>query len=291
MKDPYAVLGVPHDASAADIKKAYRRLAKALHPDLNPGQSAVEQRFKEITAAYDLLSDPGRRARFDRGEIDASGAERARGFHNAGSRAQQGAADAGTFSFDDIISEFLGRQRRAGPAGRGGDSTYKLRIPFIEAARGGKRRVTLPNGRTLEVGIPAGIETGQTLRLRRQGEPGLGSGMAGDALIEIEVEPHPSFERRERDIHAELPVSLTEAVLGATITIPTIHGDVVLQVPRGSNSGATLRLRGKGIVTPGGAGDHYVKLRVMLPDPPEPELAKFLESWSRRHPYDVRGKR
>jgi DnaJ-class molecular chaperone len=294
MKDPYVVLGVGRDASDETIKKAYRRLAKKLHPDLHPGNRATEQQFKEVTAAYDLLSDPVKRARFDRGEIDAAGSER--GFQGAragaGARAYQRAgagAGAGSFSFDEIIAEILGRGRRESEE-RLGDQSQALRLPFLDAALGGKRRLTTADGRNIDITIPAGIDGGQSLRLKGQG-PRAPRGVApGDLYLEIEVDPHPFFQRKEYDIHVELPVTLTEAVLGATVKVPTIHGAVALKVPRGSNSGATLRLKGKGIAAAGKSGDQYVKLRVVLPDPPDAELTSFIERWGAKHPYDVRGK-
>jgi DnaJ-class molecular chaperone len=289
MRDPYAVLGVERGASDEAIKKAYRRLAKKLHPDVNPGNHTVEQQFKEVTAAYDLLSDPAKRARFDRGEIDAAGAER--GFHAQGARAYRRAdsagAGAGAFSFDDIISEILGRGRRESEE-RLGDVSQALRLSFVEAALGGKRRITAPDGRSVDITVPAGIESGQTLRLKGQGPRGPRGVPPGDLYLDIEVAPHPFYQRKDQDIHLELPVTLTEAVLGGKITVPTIHGAVSVTVPRGSNSGATLRLKGKGIPGQAGAGDQYVKLRVVLPEPPDQELTTFLERWGAKHPYNVR---
>lgn len=298
MRDPYTVLGVGRTASEDELKKAYRKLAKKLHPDLNPGKKAIEQQFKEITAAYDFLSDPQKRARYDRGEIGADGAEKmhfraggpfARDFgaspFGGGARPGAGAgrANAGGGGFgaglDDIIAEFLGRGRKTANAE---NAAQKLKLGFLEAARGGKHRVVLPDGRAVEVTIPAGIEAGQKLRLK--------DSRAGEIFLEIEIESHPLFTRKDRDIHVDIPVTLIEAVLGATITVPTIHGAVALKVPRGSNTGATLRLKGKGIETNGTSGDQFVKLRVTLPDPPDPELVKFLERWSASHAYDVRGK-
>ena len=294
MKDPYTVLGVPRTASPEDLKKSYRRLAKKLHPDLNPGNKPREQQFKEVTAAYELLADPEKRARFDRGEIDAAGNETApRGFAHARTQRSRGAPEG--FSVEDILSEILGRGFGGGGGPfrrRGADTHHRLRISFLDAALGAKRRITLPDGRSLDLAIPAGIESGQTLRLKGQGEPGHGNGDEGDAYIEIEVEPHPHFERKGRDIHIEIPVTLPEAVLGATINVPTIHGPVALKIPRGANSGTMLRLKGKGLAAGRDAatGDQYVKLRVVLPDAPDGELAKFLEGWAPRHPYEVRGK-
>jgi DnaJ-class molecular chaperone len=293
MRDPYAVLGVSRGVSEDDIKKAYRRLAKKLHPDLSPGNRANEQQFKEVTAAYDLLSDPAKRARFDRGELDGAGGERGAGFRAEGARAYRRAAAGGGFSFEEIIAELLGRGRDggAGSATAEGETgpAQKLRLGFVEAALGGKRRVTLAGGREVEITVPAGIDTGQTLRLRQGG--GLLRGWAPDEiLLEVVVEPHPHFRRENHDIHLELPVTVTEAVLGATVTVPTLRGSAAVKVPRGSNSGSTLRLKGRGITAEGKTGDQYVKLRVMLPDPPDPELAAFLERWGATHGYDVRGK-
>jgi DnaJ-class molecular chaperone len=281
-KDPYTVLGVARQASAAEIKAAYRRLAKRLHPDMSPGNGANEQRFKEVTAAYDLLSDPAKRARFDRGEIDAAGAERGWGFRRAGAGRQRDDAGGG-FSLDDILAEVLGRRRSSAAGQRAANITETLHLGFVEAALGGKRVIALGDGRRVEITVPPGVESGQRLRLRH--------GPLHETYVEIEVDPHPLFRREGRDIHVDLAVTLPEAVLGAVITAPTIHGDVALKVPPGSNSGATLRLRGKGIVGAQGNGDHLVKLRVVLPDPPDPELVAFLEHWGARHPYQVRGKR
>jgi len=298
MRDPYAVLGVPKGASDTEIKRAYRKLAKKLHPDVNPGKRAVEQQFKEVTAAYDFLSDPQKRARYDRGEIGPDGAERMRGFGGASAGpgggfgsgfggfggGRGGRAGAEPFGgLDDIIAEFLNRGRRgAGQAEAEPErAAQHLRIAFLEAARGGKHRVTLSDGRALDVTIPAGIEDGQQLRLRS---------VEGDTYLEVEIEPHALFTRKKLDIHIDVPITLIEAVLGATITVPTIHGAVAVKVPRGSNSGGTLRLKGKGIATRNATGDQYVKLRVTLPDPPDPDLVRFLEKWAADHPYDVRGK-
>ena len=302
MKDPYTTLSVARNASAEDLKKAYRRLAKKFHPDLNPGNKTTEQQFKEVTAAYELLSDPEKRARYDRGEIDETGAEKApRGIsysYGPGARGQ-GAPEG--YSVEDILAEifggagggFGGRGFRGGSVRqRGADTQHRLRVPFLEAALGAKQRITLPDGHSIDLAIPAGIESGQTLRLKGQGEPGRNGGPAGDAYIEIEVDQHPLYQRKGRDIHIEVPVTLPEAVLGAKITVPTIHGPVSLKVPRGANTGSLLRLKGKGLAPNSGnaVGDQYVKLRVVLPDPPDPELAQFLERWTERHPYDVRGK-
>ena len=291
MRDPYAVLGVSRDASEDDIKKAYRRLAKKLHPDLSPGNRANEQQFKDVTAAYDLLSDTAKRARFDRGEIDGAGGERGAGFRAEGARAYRRAAGT-SFSFEEIIAELLGRGREAGSGAAAEPETgpaQKLRLGFVEAALGGKRRIILAGGREVEITVPAGIDTGQTLRLR-QGGGRLRGWTTDEILLEIAVEPHPHFRRKGNDIHLELPVTITEAVLGATVTVPTLRGSAAVKVPRGSNSGSTLRLKGRGIAAEGKTGDQYVKLRVVLPDPPDQELTEFLERWGATHGYDVRGK-
>ena len=290
------MLGVSKSASDDEIKRAYRKLAKKLHPDLNPGKRGVEQQFKEITAAYDFLSDTQKRARYDRGEIGPDGtAERAQGFRpgNAGAGAgfggfgfgggRGGARSSTPFgdNIDEFFAQFTQRGRRGTASSEPESGAQRLKISFLEAARGAKRRVTLPDGRALDVNIPAGIESGQRLRLKSS---------EGDTYLEIEIEPHALYTRKKNDIHIDVPVTLIEAVLGATITVPTIHGAVAVKVPRGSNSGGTLRLKGKGIATKGATGDQYVKLRVTLPDPPDPELVRFLEKWATDHAYDVRSK-
>ncbi len=296
MRDPYEVLGVSRSASDADIKKTYRRLVKETHPDLNPGDKKVEQRFKELSSAYDLLSDKKKRARYDRGEIDAEGRERPeyafhRAYGDAGrtSRASAGAGAGGsTFSAHDIFDELFGRTSLKT---KGANISYTLSVDFLEAARGGKRRVVLSSGRNLEVNIPPGTENGQTLRLKGQGLPGMGGGPSGDALIEIRVGTHPYFSRKGNDIVVDVPVTLHEAVLGANIQVPTIDGKVAVKVPRGANSGTRLRLKGKGIAGPGGArGDQYVKLTIMLPDSPDAELTNFVGRWKADKAYNPRKK-
>jgi DnaJ-class molecular chaperone len=282
MMDPYAVLGVPPGASEAEVKRAFRRQAKRLHPDLNPGNRAVEQQFRDLSAAYELLSDPAQRRRYDRGEIDAAGHERRAGFRAAGAQARRRTADG----LEDVLQEFWRRGRRAGAPHAAPKpavvAAQSLVLTFLEAACGGRRQVALPDGRAVDVTIPAGIESGQRLRLH--------DAHAGDCFLDIEIAPHPVFTRQERDIHVDVPVTLAEAILGATITVPTIHGTVALKVPAGSNSGTLLRLRGKGIVAAAASGDQYVRLKVMLPDPPDPELARFVERWSQRRAYHVRAK-
>jgi DnaJ-class molecular chaperone len=288
--DPYATLGVKKDAGQADIQKAYRRLAKNFHPDLNPGNTAAEDKFKEISAAYDLLSDPSKRARFDRGEIDASGSERPRQQYYRDFADQEGwsaytnnsgFADFGDFSgSEDILSEIFGRTGRAGRRRRGQDVRYQLDLSFLDAINGGKQSLVLPDGTTLDVNIPPGTRDGQILRLKGKGRPGTGDGPPGDALIEISVLPHPYFTRRGYDIYLDLPISLKEAVLGAKLKVPTPSGTVTVAVPKWSSTGRVLRLKGRGVPrSDGSKGDQYVTLRLMLPQKPDPQLEKFIAKW------------
>jgi DnaJ-class molecular chaperone len=307
MRNPYEVLGVARDASAADIKRAYRKLAKELHPDLNPGNEAVEQKFKEVSHAYAILGDADKRKRFDRGEIDASGQEAPfkGGFYRRYAETGQGAKyspfESGEgFGVEDIFADLFGGAARARGKGgrgrsvrrRGADVSYTVSVSFVEAAVGAKKRVRLADGKTLDVALPAGAEQGQTLRLKGQGMPGVGGAPAGDAYIEVHVESHPFFVRKDNNIHLELPVTLQEAVMGAGIQAPTVHGPVSVKIPAGSNTGTTLRLKGKGVVDrrSGQKGDQYLKLKVVLPDKPDEELTAFVKRWSERHAYDPRRK-
>jgi DnaJ-class molecular chaperone len=299
-RDPYQVLGVPRSASADDIKKAYRQLAKELHPDLNPGRGDIEQRFKEVNAAHDFLSDAGRRARYDRGDIDAGGAERSGGFGARGAKGGTRSRPEGYgFDPDDLFNDLFNGRRRGGGGGgggdfktRGSDVTYSLTIPFIEAALGTKRRIALSTGKSIDVAIPPGTEDQQKLRLKGQGLGGIGGGPPGDAIVEVWVETHPLFRRQGSDISVEVPVSLPEALLGASIRVPTLEGEVALKVPRGSNTDTVLRMRGKGVVdqASGNRGDQYVKLRVVLPDPPDAELTELVEAWAKTASYNPRRK-
>ncbi len=298
MRDPYQVLGVGRTASADDIKQAFRRLAKQYHPDVNPGRTDIEHKFKEVNAAYSLLSDPDKRARFDRGEIDATGAERPdRSFRRAyaGAGAGSGAGGADPFGFDDPFADIFGAARRrygAGVKAKGSDVAYSVTVPFVDACLGAKRRVSLSTGKSIDVTIPPGTKDLAKLRLKGQGLPGLGGAQAGDAIVEVHVVPHPHFVRREDDIHLEVPITLQEAVLGAAIKVPTLDGTVAVKVPKGANTGTTLRLKGKGVFNPDRKihGDQYVKLTVVLPEKIDPELTAFIEKWAKSHDYDVRKK-
>jgi DnaJ-class molecular chaperone len=297
MTDPYVTLGTSKTASGDEVKKAYRKLAKQYHPDLNPGNAEAAARFKEISVAYDLLSDPDKRARFDRGEIDASGQERAdASFYRSYGGGPQGAKYRAGPGFDpsDIFSEMFSRSGGGFGRGggdfrsRGGDLSYSLTVDFLEAARGAQKRLSFPDGRTLDVNVPAGTESGQVLRLRGQGQPGMGGGPSGDALIEIGVAPHAFFRREGNNILAEVPITLAEAVAGAKINVPTITGPVSMSIPAGSNTGAKLRLRGRGIhPKSGAAGDQYITLKIMLPKEPDQALNDFVRDWAGRD-YDVR---
>lgn len=296
-EDPYSVLGVKKDASQEEIQKAYRKLAKKLHPDLNPGNKQAEEQFKAVSAAYDLLSDPEKRARFDRGEIDASGQERPRqryyrDFAGAAAGEHPYASSEGFFDFGDegdLFSGLFGRRGRFDLKMRGQDVHYRLPVEFLEAINGTTRRVTLSDGSTVEITVPPGARDGQLLRLAGKGGAGIGGGPPGDALIEINVKPHPLFKRKGDDIHLELPISLSEAVLGGRISVPTPTGKVAMSVPKGSNTGTVLRLRGKGVARSDGTrGDEYVRLKVVLPDKPDPELEKFVQGWAAGKAHDPR---
>lgn len=296
--DPYTTLGVPRSASEEDIRRAFRKLAKELHPDINPGDPARAERFKKVSVAYEMLSDPEKRGKFDRGEIDAAGDARHPYHRQQGSRAQGGAAGAPFDTFGDVFADLFGARGAAGrgrPGGgfamRGQDMRYTLEVDFLEAVGGARKRVTLPEGGVLDLTVPEGVTDGQVLRLRGKGAPGIGGGEAGDALVEIKVRPHTSFRRVGDDIHIEVPIALDEAVLGAKIEVATISGKVSLTVPKGTSSGRVFRLKGKGArnLTTGAIGDQLVTVRIVLPDQIDDSLAYFLSEWRQKNGYNPRG--
>ena len=299
MRNPYEILDVAPTASAADIQKAYRKLAKKLHPDLNPGDRTAEEKFKEVAGAYDLLSDAEKRKRFDNGEIDATGAERPQHHYyrdfatsDEGHRYANSSGFADYMDTDDAFAELLRRGQRARANRRGQDLHYTVPIDFVDSIKGADKRLTLPDGSSLDVKVPPGLVDGQVIRLNGKGAPGAGKGGPGDALIEVEVLPDRRFTRDGDDISIELPVSLTEAVLGGKIRVPTPTGDVQLAVPKGSNTGTTLRLRGKGAPRRGGGqGDQFVKLKVVLPKSPDPELEAFVSNWEKGKEFNPRADR
>lgn len=296
----YDILKVKPDASEKEIRNAYRSLAKKYHPDLNPGNKAAEETFRKVQGAYDILSDADKRRQYDAGDIDAEGKETGRAFyHQYGGEhpSQAGSSYASHAGFEDIGNIFSDLFRAQGEPGgqphirmRGGDVHYKLDVAFLDAALGAKRRLQMPDGHSLDVTIPPGHGDGQMLRLKGKGMPGLGGGAPGDALIEVRVKPDRSFRRRDRDILVELPIAIHEAVLGGKVPVDTIHGPVSLNIPAGSDSGDTLRLKGKGLAARGKlkAGDQLVTLQVKMPKPADEELRQFLKDWSKTHSYNPR---
>jgi len=313
MKDPYEVLGVPKAASEADIKKAFRTLAKKHHPDKHAGDAAAQKRFQEISGAYDILGDKEKRAQFDAGAIGADGNPRgfdpraggfrqgpfgsgfgggggpgAREFHFSFDEAPGGAA-----GFEDIFADLMGGGRRGAKSARaakGEDFSVAVTVSFDEAATGGTRRVVLQNGEQIDVKIPVGVKDSQVVRVKGRGGAGRGGGPNGDILLSVSVAPHPYLTRDGNDIRMDLPVTLQEAVLGGKVPVPTLTGTVSLTVPANSNTGTVLRLKGKGIPAHGGesAGDLYVRLVISLPDQPDESLRNFAQGWSA--PYDPRAK-
>lgn len=309
--DPYSVLGVARGASEADIKKAYRKLAKELHPDRNQGNPKAAERFGQVTAAYDLLTDKDKRAQFDRGEIDAEGNPTAPfGFgagRGAGGGYRPGSGSSGfdfgtdASDFGDIFEGLFGRGgsgsggftsgfgRRSAPPPRGADTAYRLRVPFEDAAALKPQRITLADGKTIDLKLSAGLETGTQMRLAGKGEKGPGG--TGDAIVTVEVQPHRFFKREGDNVLLDLPVTLAEAVKGGKVKVPTVDGPVMLNVPAGSTSGRTLRLKGKGFHRKGGdRGDQLVTLMVDVPAD-DAELRSFVESWkgSERNPRAALG--
>ncbi|WP_380874551.1 hypothetical protein ACFB49_48740 [Sphingomonas sp. DBB INV C78] len=300
MADLYSKLGVSRGATDADIKKAYRKLAKELHPDRNKDKPDAADRFAELTTAYDLLSDKDKRAQYDRGEIDEQGHPRGfagNGFGGAGGRGGPGGGFSGFggegADFGDIFEGLFGGQRgRAGPGGGGGfggfggarrappkgaNISYRLAVPFEEAAGLKAQRVTLSDGKTIDVKLPAGLENGTQMRLGGKGEQGPGG--AGDAILTIEIKPHRFFTRDGDDVGLNLPITIDEAVLGGKVRVPTVDGPVMLNIPKGATSGKILRLGGKGFTRKDGSrGNQLVTLQVDVPLG-DPDLEAFIEGW------------
>jgi DnaJ-class molecular chaperone len=335
MRDPYEVLGVSKAASEAEIKSAYRKLAKKLHPDANKHDPKAATRFAELNAAYEIAGDDEKRKAFDRGEIDAEGKPRFRGFEGFGAQPGAGARGQGapggshfeSFSFgpdgfqrstgggfgggggggfEDLLRGMFGNAGRAGGArgGFGGGAPFEpedfgapttgqdlhasLTIGLAEAAKGSTARVSLPTGKEIEVKIPAGIRDGQQIRLKGQGW-GSAHGKPGDALITVNVAPHPLFKPDGADLRFELPVTLYEAVLGAKVRVPTLDGAVELAIPPNTNSGRTFRLKGKGLKSKGGHGDLLATVRIVLPEESDDALKTLMQNWREKKPYDPRG--
>ncbi|MGI3903793.1 MAG: DnaJ C-terminal domain-containing protein [Janthinobacterium lividum] len=309
MRDPYTVLGVTKSADAAEIKKAFRKLAKKYHPDQSKEPKAKE-RFTEANGAYEILGDETKRGQFDRGEIDAEGKPRYAGFGGGAGGAGGGGFDFNDFGgaspfgrqtrgsgFDanDIFADLLngglrGGRRAAQQPTRGEDVTASVSVPLEDVVKGGTARVTLPTGRTLEVKVPAGMEDGKAIRLKGQGHDSPTGGASGDAIVTVRYAPHKQFHIEGRDLRLDLPVTLYEAVLGATVPVTTLDGSVEITLPPGANKGRTLRLRGKGLPGPTGAGDLLVTPRVVLPDRAAPDLEELARRWRDEHPYDPRAK-
>ncbi|WP_372706282.1 DnaJ C-terminal domain-containing protein [Brevundimonas sp.] len=297
--DPYKELGVSRGASADEIKKAFRKLAKELHPDKNPGNTVADERFKRITAAFDLLGDAEKRAKFDRGELDADGREQSRGYGGGaapggfGRGGQRGGAQPGfeNIDLDELFGGMFGGGARPGGARSGGfsakgaDVKATLEISLEDSISGATRRIQFSDGRTLDVNIPKGAADGQTIRLRGQGAPGAaGRSEAGDALITLKIAPHPVFSRDGADLTMDLPVSLPNAVLGGKIPVRTPEGTVSMTIPKGSNSGKVLRLKGRGAFSDGKRGDLLAKVMIVLPEEEDQALTRLAQDLRDRGP-------
>ncbi|MBR1227621.1 DnaJ domain-containing protein [Bradyrhizobium sp. AUGA SZCCT0176] len=314
MRDPYEVLGVPRGASAAAIKSAYRKLAKKHHPDNNTNDPKSAARFSEINSANEIIGDEDKRKQFDRGEIDAEGKPRFQGFPGGGPRGRAGGPGGGfeshTFrsgggpggggGFEDILNSMFGgaaHGQRPG-SGRGFefdtggigldlDLSVAMTVSLEESVKGAEKRVRLPNGKELNVKIPAGVAAGQQIRLKGQGETAQGH-PPGDLLITVSIAPHPFFKIDGSDLRLDLPITLYEAVLGAKIRVPTLGGAVEFPIPKNTSSGRTFRLKGKGLPKAGATGDLFVTTRIILPDGNDAELEALMQKWRDGHPYNPR---
>lgn len=292
--DPYKELGVSKGASADEIKQAFRKLAKELHPDKNPGDKVAEERFKRVTGAFDLLGDSEKRAKYDRGDIDADGREQFRGFSGGGHAGRSGGfggfgGSGGRGGFEDIdLSELFGGAfgGRGGGSGfgKGQDIRATLEVSLEDTIAGTTRRIQFSDGRMVDVAIPKGATDGQTIRLRGQGAPGR-SGQAGDALIDLRLIPHPIFKREGGDLTMDLWVSVPDAVLGGKVQLQTPEGVVMMTIPAGTNSGKVLRLKGRGGFADGMRGDLLARVIVTLPEGPDEELTRFATEWREQRPY------
>jgi DnaJ-class molecular chaperone len=281
MKNPYQILGVSTNATSAQIKKAYREKARELHPDKRPDDPKAEEVFKDISAAYSLLSNDETREQFDRDEITMTGSRRK-------PSSRPSSKSSAKRPFDRFFRQRANRAESALKI-KGANVTYTLAVDFTTAAKGAKKRVSMTNGKRLEVNIPPGTEDGQILRLKGQGMEGIGGGASGDAHVEIRVEPDSLFARDGDDIRIFIPVTLQEAVIGGKIEVPTIDGPVTLTVPENSNTGTMLRLKGKGMHKQSGKsrGDQYIELKVVLPKNKDGELSEFIKHWGPDHLYDA----
>jgi len=277
MNDPYEILGVGTGASADEMKKAFRRLARECHPDSDPGNPWAEDEFKELSAAYDLLSDPKRRSQYDRGDLGDD-------WKRTRSSRKRPKPEKAPESPQKKTS------KTAGLKIKGADVDYTLHVDFLDAVLGVERHISMATGNRLKVKIPSDTEDGKVLRLKGQGMKGIGGGGDGDAYVEILIDPHPVFRPDGNDVHVDAPVTLQEAVLGGKIEAPTIDGTVTMTVPKGSNTGTQLRLKGKGLKKADGRGDQFVHLQVVLPKKPDKNLIRFLQEWSPGHDYQVRPK-
>ena len=314
MRDPYTVLGVPKSVSEKDLKTAYRKLAKAHHPDQNQDDPKAHAKFAEVSSAYEFLTDKDKRAAYDRGEIDADGNPRFAGFGRGGGGARPGSPGAGGFSAEDILKEFMsgfggqprGAARGGGSTGwdpftgssssggfhpgrsqnlRGDDVTLTAAVSLEQAHAGASVPLRLPNGKVLNVKLPDKVEDGQQIRLKGQGLPSPLGGEAGDAQVTVKFERHKQFRRDGADLRVEVPITLYEAVLGGKVRVPTLEGSAELNLPAGVNTHKALRLKGKGLH---GAGDLYVGLRVILPENGDPDLESLMRFWRDQKPYKVR---